>query len=77
MSARYSCFFSSSEMAPIKLWGGRIRHRCTTLGMPFSSSTDTRASPVPSSISACLVSKAGFARKDWAAAFTAFSSAGV
>ena len=47
------------------------------VGWPFSSSVETSASPVPSSMIAFSVSKAGLARKVVAAAFTAFCSSGV
>ena len=47
------------------------------VGTPFPSSTDTSASPTPSSWMALSVSSAGLARKVCAAARTAFWSLGV
>ena len=57
--------------------GGRILVRATMVGAPFSSSTDTRASPTPSPWMASAVSKAGLTRKLCEAAFSPFCSEGV
>ena len=51
--------------------------RAQTRGAPFSSSREMTASPVPRAWIASAVSKAGLARKLWAAAFSPFCSAGV
>ena len=53
-------------------WGGRMVARSTTPGAPFSSRKDTSASPVFREAMASSVSKAGLARKVWAAVRTAF-----
>ena len=57
--------------------GGRMRMRSTGVGAPFSSSTDTSASPVPSWVMAVSVSTSGFWRKVSATTFTALRSLGV
>ena len=57
--------------------GGRIRVRLTIAGTPLASSSDTTASPVPTSRIAVSVSKSGFGRKVSAAAFSALASRGV
>ena len=51
--------------------------RSTTVGIPFSSRTETSASPIPSSVKVSNVLNAGFSRKDSAAALADFNSAGV
>ena len=66
-----------SVMAPIWLSGNRTLARSTTLGAPFSSRNDTRASPVSSSRMASSVLNSGLARKVSAATLTAFWSRGV
>jgi len=50
---------------------------CTTVGVPFSSRQDTRASPTPSSMIASSVLNALLGLNALAAALTAFCSAGV
>ena len=68
---------SASVAGPRRLSGGRIRVRATTVGAPFSSRVETRASPTPSAWMASAVSKAGLARKLSDAAFRPLCSAGV
>ena len=50
---------------------------CTMLGAPFSSRTETNASPVPKVEMTSVVSNSGFGLKVSAAVFTAFCSFGV
>ena len=57
--------------------GGRIRVRLTIAGTPLASSSETTASPVPTSRIAVSVSKAGLGRKVSAACFSALASRGV
>ena len=61
----------------MELRGGRMPAFCTMEGTPFSSRTDTRASPTPRACKASSVLKAGLTRKDLAAARRAFWSLGV
>ncbi len=68
---------SSGVIGPTREDGGRIMVRLTTEGTPPSSSTDTKASPMPSWVMTSAVEKAGLARKVSAATFTAFWSRGV
>ena len=51
--------------------------RSTMAGMPFSSSRETSASPVPRLSISFSESRFGLGRKELAAAFTAFISEGV
>ena len=62
---------------PVRDEGGRIRVRATTEGTPPSSSTETRASPMPSCVITSSVEKAGLGRNVSAATLTAFWSRGV
>ena len=68
---------SPAVMGPSCEEGGRMRVRWTMEGADFSSSVETSASPVPSSVITCSVSNAGFGRKLSAAAWTDFLSLGV
>ena len=68
---------SAGVTGPSRDAGGRTSVFCTTVGTPFSSSTETSASPTPSAWIAVAVSKVGFGRNDAAAARSPFCSAGV
>jgi hypothetical protein len=57
--------------------GAMTKARSTTVGRPFSSRKDTRASPTPSSVMTVAASNFGLARRVSAAALTAFWSRGV
>ena len=50
----------------------RVNQGLSTPGIPFSSSSDTSASPTPSCVITCSTSSFGFERKVCAAAVTAF-----
>ena len=67
-----SCCRSAVVTGPIWLRGGQMRARSTTVGCPFSSSSETSASPTASEVSTASVSSFEFARKVSAATFTAF-----
>ena len=66
-----------SSAAPMRLCGGRMRARSTISGMPFSSRQLTSACPTPSAMMASSVANSGLTRNAFAAARTAFCSAGV
>jgi len=68
---------SVSFAGPRRETGGRIMVRPTTPGTPFTSKTETSASPTPRSVITSSVSKAGFSRKELAAARIDFCSLGV
>ena len=57
------------SLAPMRLAGGRIYARSTTVGRPFSSSIETSASPTPSSAMTFSVSSFALARIVAATAF--------
>ncbi|CFE02657.1 Uncharacterised protein [Bordetella pertussis] len=68
---------SASVAGPMRLPGGRIQARSVGVGRPLASSSETRASPTPSSVMAASISSPGFGRIVCAAVLTAFWSRGV
>src|SRR5262252_7864365 len=68
---------SSSVIGPSWLPGGTMKARSTMQGLPFSSSSDTSASPTPSSVITFSAFSFGLGRSVSAAVFTAFWSRGV
>ncbi|CUJ73208.1 Uncharacterised protein [Achromobacter xylosoxidans] len=68
---------SASVAGPMRLAGGTIQARSVGIGRPLASSSDTSASPTPSSVMAASISSPGLGRMVWAAVLTAFWSRGV